>query len=335
MAYRLFPRLQKQKRKGIIMKWTKLTIDTTTAAEDMISYALSELGIEGIEIEDHVPLTEEEKARMYVDLLPDEIAPDDGTARISCYIDPEVNMDELVKQIKEQLDEIEQFLPVGPKTITIGETEDKDWINNWKQFFKPFRVNDHIIIKPTWEVLEDKKETDTVVEIDPGTAFGTGSHHTTKLCIHQLDKYMKKGDRLLDVGCGSGILSIIGLKLGAGFAVGTDIDEHAISATLENLEKNGLTDENMEVFQGNILSDQETKDRVGYEKYDIVLANILADVLVPLSEIIRPHMKKGGLIVMSGIINTKEEEVKDALLRNGFEIVEITYSGEWVAITAK
>lgn len=175
MAYRLFPRLQKQKRKGIIMKWTKLTIDTTTAAEDMISYALSELGIEGIEIEDHVPLTEEEKARMYVDLLPDEIAPDDGTARISCYIDPEVNMDELVKQIKEQLDEIEQFLPVGPKTITIGETEDKDWINNWKQFFKPFRVNDHIIIKPTWEVLEDKKETDTVVEIDPGTAFGTGS----------------------------------------------------------------------------------------------------------------------------------------------------------------
>ena len=182
---------------------------------------------------------------------------------------------------------------------------------------------------------EDKKETDTVVEIDPGTAFGTGSHHTTKLCIHQLDKYMKKGDRLLDVGCGSGILSIIGLKLGAGFAVGTDIDEHAISATLENIEKNGLTDENMEVFQGNILSDQETKDRVGDEKYDIVLANILADVLVPLSEIIRPHMKKGGLIVMSGIINTKEEEVKDALLRNGFEIVEITYSGEWVAITAK
>ena len=217
------------------MKWNKITIDTTVEATDMISYELNEMGIEGIEVEDHVPLTEEERKKMYVDLLPDEIAPNDGTAKISCYIEPDKDMEALSIQIRDMLNDIGNYMDIGAGTLTFGETADKDWINNWKQFFKPFRLDDTIIIKPTWETLSEQKDGDIVVEIDPGTAFGTGSHETTRLCISQIKKYLKKGDALLDLGCGSGILSIIALKLGAEQVVGTDIDPNAIIATNENL----------------------------------------------------------------------------------------------------
>ena len=190
------------------MKWNKITIDTTVEATDMISYELAELGIEGIEVEDHVPLTMEERKKMYVDLLPDEIAPNDGTAKISCYVDPDEDIEALSMKISQMLKEVGQFLDVGAATLSFGETEDKDWINNWKQFFKPFRLDDSIIIKPTWETVNDRKEGDIIVEIDPGTAFGTGSHETTRLCISQIKRFLKPGDKVLDLGCGSGILCI-------------------------------------------------------------------------------------------------------------------------------
>lgn len=317
------------------MKWNKLTIDTTTAAVDMIAYSLEEMGIEGVEILDHVPLSEEDRKTMYVDLLPDEIAPDDGTAKISFYVDVEDNLDEVVAKVKAELENISQFLPIGSGEISFDTTEEEDWINNWKQFFKPFRLDDNIVIKPTWEVLEDQKEDDIVIQIDPGTAFGTGSHETTKLCISQLKKHIKPHQILLDVGCGSGILSIIGLKLGVEKTVGTDIDPNAISATLENCEINGVTTEEYTALQGNLLADDEFKVSLGSHCYDIVVANILADVIIPLSAIAADFLKEDGIFITSGIINTKEEEVKEAMIANGFEILEITRMNDWVSITGK
>lgn len=321
--------------KGRLMKWKKITIHTTVEATDMISYELNEMGIEGIEIEDHVPLTEQERKKMYVDLLPDEIAPNDGTAKLSCYINPEEDLEELSLKIKEMLTNISQFMDVGAGTLSFGETEDKDWINNWKQFFKPFRLDENIIIKPTWETLSDITDKDIVVEIDPGTAFGTGSHETTRLCISQIKKYLKQGDKLLDLGCGSGILSIIALKLGAGQVVGTDIDPNAIIATNENLAVNHIPQGDMLAYEGNLLEDEELCRTLGEGKYDIVVANILADVIIPLSSVARRFMKKDGYFITSGIINTKEEEVKQAMLANGFEIMDVILMGEWVSIIGK
>ena len=318
------------------MKWNKLTIETTTAAEDMLSYELSEMGMEGVEIEDHVPLSEEDRKIMYVDLLP-EIAPDDGKARISCYVDEKEDLQAVIAKVKAKIEELSAFLPVGSGEITLGVTEEEDWINNWKVFFKPFRLDDNIVIKPTWETLTDKKDDDIVVEIDPGTAFGSGSHETTKLCISQLKKYIKKDTELLDVGTGSGILSIIGLKLGAHHAMATDIDPNAIRATDENFAINGVAGQ-AEVQQVNIL-DQDEADRF-YEKnngkrYDVVVANILADVIIPLSGIVTPLLKEDGIFITSGIINTMEEAVKEAMLANNFEILEINHMKDWVSITAK
>lgn len=317
------------------MKWNKITIDTTVEATDMISYELAELGIEGIEVEDHVPLTMEERKKMYVDLLPDEIAPNDGTAKISCYVDPDEDIEALSMKISQMLKEVGQFLDVGAATLSFGETEDKDWINNWKQFFKPFRLDDSIIIKPTWETVNDRKEGDIIVEIDPGTAFGTGSHETTRLCISQIKRFLKPGDKVLDLGCGSGILSIIALKLGAGKVVGTDIDPNAIIATKENLAVNHIEEGSMIPYEGNLLEDEALCEKIGEGQYDIVVANILADVIIPLSSIARRFMKEGAYFITSGIINTKEEEVKEAMVKNGFEIVDIIPMGEWVSIVGR
>ena len=316
------------------MKWMKVSLKTTTEAVDFISNLFDELGLEGIQIEDNVPLSQEDKEAMFIDILP-ELPPDEGEATVTSYVSPEVDLEELKQQIAEGLEEISAFVNVGEGIITTEETDDGDWINNWKAFFKPFRVADDIVIKPTWEVLEDKKEDDLVIEIDPGTAFGTGAHETTRLCILGLRKYITPETELLDVGCGSGILSIIGLKLGAKHAVGTDIDPAALVATEENVQVNGITKEQFTAYAGNIIAEKEVQDQVGYEKYDIVAANILADVIIPLSGEIRQHMKPGGLFITSGIIDMKRDEVYNALIQNGFEIVEENTMGDWVSFVAR
>lgn len=316
------------------MKWIKFTIETTTEAVDLISSMLTDLGIEGIEIEDKISLTEEEKKAMFIDILP-ELGPDDGKAKVNFYMDPEQDIEAILEEVKIGLADLSSFVDVGSGLITVSDTEDKDWINNWKEFFKPFRVADDIIIKPTWETLSDVKESDLVIEIDPGTAFGTGTHETTKLCIMGLRKYINQDTKLLDVGCGSGILSIIGLKLGAAHAVGTDIDPAAIVATQENIEVNGLTGESFKLCNGNIIEDQELQEEIGFETYDMVVANILADIIIPLSAVIAKHMKKGGIFISSGIIYMKKDEVKDALIGNGFEIIETNEMGDWVSFVAR
>lgn len=316
------------------MKWNKFTLSTTTEAVDLISNLFDEIGIEGIEIEDHVPLSEADTKGMFIDILPD-VGPDDGTAKVSFYLEDLSDLERILREIEEGLDDLSQFVDVGERTITTSETEDKDWINNWKEFFKPFTVDD-ILIKPTWEEIPEEHKDKLLIQIDPGTAFGTGMHETTQLCIRQLRKYVNEQSRILDVGTGSGILGIAAIKLGALEVFGTDLDENAIVAVGENLEANGISGEQFEVVQGNIIDDKEIQDRVGYECYDIVVANILADVIIMLQKEIPVHLKHGGIFITSGIINMKEEAVKEALAANEeLEIIETTYQGEWVSITAR
>ena len=323
------------------MKWTKITIETNTAATDMLSYVLGEYGVEGIEVEDKIPLSEEDKQAMFIDILP-ELPPDDGVAYVSCYIDENaskgIDIKDLCRYIQEQLNDMSAYMDVGTGKISIGETEDKDWMNNWKEFFHPFRLEDNIVIQPTWTEKADVNDNDIVINIDPGTAFGTGSHETTKLCISALKQYISKDKdtSVLDAGCGSGILSIIAAKLGASKIYGVDIDELAVKASIDNLKLNDIDDGIYTIVKGNIIGDKEFADVVADTgKYDIVVANILADVIIPLSDVVRRFMKDDGVFISSGIINTKEDEVRKALLDNGFEIVDVEHMGEWVSFVAK
>jgi ribosomal protein L11 methyltransferase len=236
--------------------------------------------------------------------------------------------------VQEELEDLRSFLDIGEGTITESQTEDKDWINNWKEYFHQFYVDDILII-PSWEEVKPEDEGKMIIHIDPGTAFGTGMHETTQLCMRQLKKYVNSDTKILDVGTGSGILSIVALKLGAKKAVGTDLDPCAISATRENLEANDIPEGKMDVMIGNIIDDKEVQDAVGYEAYDIVAANILADVLVPLTPVIVNQMKKGGIYITSGILDEKETVVVDAVKAAGLEVLEVTHQGEWVSVTAR
>lgn len=316
------------------MKWKKFTLTTTTEAVDLVSSMFDDIGIEGIEIEDNIPLTEKETKGMFIDILP-ELPPDEGIAKVSFYLDDDADVAEMLKKVNEGLDELALFTDLGARTIEASETEDKDWINNWKQYFKPFTVDD-ILIKPTWETIPEEHKDKLLIQIDPGTAFGTGMHETTQLCIRQLRKYVNADSEIIDVGTGSGILGIAALKLGAKSVFGTDLDENAIVAVGENLESNHIPADRFHVVQGNIIDDKAVQDEAGYECYDIAVANILAPVIIMLQGEICRHIKHGGMFITSGIINTKEQDVKDAMNANPeLEIVETTYQGDWVSITAR
>lgn len=313
------------------MKWKQYTIQTTTQAEDLVSSMLADLGIEGVQIEDNVPLSAEEKEQMYIDILP-QLPPDEGIAKVSFFLE-EGEHGALLAQVRKELEGLRMFVDVGSAAISEGETEDKDWINNWKKYFKSFVIED-ILIKPTWEEMPQAVDYRCVIEIDPGTSFGTGKHETTQLCIRQLDKYLNRGDRILDVGCGSGILSLISLKLGAAAVVGTDIDPICMEATKDNMQINHLPMENGSFYHGNLIDDSKLQEKVGGD-YDIVVANILADIIIPLTPVIPSRLKKGGIYITSGIIDFKEEAVKAAVLQAGLEILEVCRQGEWVSITAR
>ena len=315
------------------MKWNKIRLKTTTAAEDIVSSILSDLGIEGVEIEDKVPLTQKEKEQMFVDILPETI-PDDGTAFINFYLEEGEDKDAVLAKVLEELAGMREFVDLGPCTIEESQTEDVDWVNNWKQYFHQFYVDDILII-PSWEQVKPEDEGKMIIHIDPGTAFGTGMHETTQLCIRQIKKYVTDTTRILDVGCGSGILGMLALKFGAAYAVGTDLDPCAIDATHENMKENGVPKEQYEVMIGNIIDDKAIQDQVGYACYDIVAANILADVLVMLTPVIVSQLKPGGIYITSGIIDDKEEVVKQAVADAGLELLDVTYQGEWVCVTAR
>ena len=326
------------------MKWKKFRIKTKTEAEDIIISSLYDIGLEGAQIEDNVPLTALEKEQMFVDILP-QIGEDDGTAYLSFFVEEteegelpvngeKTTEEQVLDMVNQELESLKEFLDIGEGTIVVDETEDVDWINNWKQYFKQFYVDDILII-PSWEEVKEEDKDRMIIHIDPGTAFGTGMHETTQLCIRQLKKYVTKDTVLLDVGTGSGILSIVALKLGASHAVGTDLDPCAVPAVEENKEANQIPDGDFEMMIGNIIDDREIQDAAGYEKYDIVTANILADVLVPLTPVIVQHMKKGGIYITSGILDVKESVVLEAVKKAGLEVLEVTHQGEWVSVTAR
>lgn len=315
------------------MKWNQFRLKTTTEAEDIVSSMLNDLGIEGVQIEDKIPLTQQDKEQMFVDILPD-IPEDDGTAYLTFYLDQDVDTARILGEVRQELEDMRNYVDVGECTIEESETEDVDWVNNWKKYFHQFYIDDILVI-PSWEDVKTEDSDKMVIHIDPGTAFGTGMHETTQLCIRALRKYTKKDALVLDVGCGSGILGMLALKFGAGHSVGTDLDPCAIDATHENMEVNGIDKDQYEVMIGNIIDDKAVQDQVGYEKYDIVAANILADVLVSLTPVIVHQMKPGAVYITSGIIDDKEEVVVEAVKAAGLTVLEVNYQGEWVSVVAK
>ena len=353
------------------MKWKKYTIETTTEAEDYMSSMLMELGIEGIEIEDNVPLSAEDQSEMFID-FPPELPEDQGISHVSFYLEvageeeaseefrdafldvaseafsntgteilPPAGMTEeeqkaLLIQVKEGLEKLRDTVEVGSGTISSSETEDLDWINNWKKYFTSFAIDD-IVIKPTWEELKAEDQGKFVIEIDPGISFGTGKHETTQLCIRQLNKYIKTfgNPKVLDLGCGSGILSIAALKLGASHVVGTDLDPDCMTSSRANMKVNHLSPDLSEFYVGNLITDTDLQDKVGREAYEIVVANILADVIIPMAAYIPDRLKKGGIFISSGIIDFKEQEVVDAIRAAGLEVIEVNHQGEWVNVTAR
>ena len=315
------------------MKWNRFTVKTKTEAEDIVISTLAEVGIEGVEIQDKQPLTEEDKAQMFVDIMPEGPA-DDGVAYLNFYLEEDDDKDAILKDVREALDDLRNFMDIGEATIEESQTEDKDWINNWKQYFHQFYVDD-ILIVPSWEEVKAEDKDKMILHIDPGTAFGTGMHETTQLVIRQLKKYVTPDTEMLDVGTGSGILGIVALKLGAKHVLGTDLDPCAVPAVAENKEANQIVDETFDMVIGNIIDDKAIQDQAGYEKYDIVTANILADVLIPLTPVIVNQMKKGAYYITSGILDVKEEVVVEAVKAAGLTVVEVTHQGEWVSVTAR
>ena len=315
------------------MKWNRFTVKTKTEAEDIVISTLAEVGIEGVEIQDKQPLTEEDKAQMFVDIMPEGPA-DDGVAYLNFYLEEDADKEAILKDVREALDDLKNFMDIGQGTIEESWTEDKDWINNWKEFFHQFYVDD-ILIVPSWEEVKAEDKDKMILHIDPGTAFGTGMHETTQLVIRQLKKYVTPDTEMLDVGTGSGILGIVALKLGAKHVLGTDLDPCAVPAVAENKEANQIVDETFDMVIGNIIDDKAIQDQAGYEKYDIVTANILADVLIPLTPVIVNQMKKGAYYITSGILDVKEEVVVEAVKAAGLTVVEVTHQGEWVSVTAR
>ena len=317
------------------MKWKRITIKTITQAEDIIISMLYDIGLEGAQIEDKVPLTSEDKERMLIDIMP-VMPEDDGIAYLNFFVEEQedTDLDSIVEKANEVLSELREFMEIGEGSIRISETEDKDWINNWKEFFHQFSIDDLLVV-PSWEEPIQPENYEKLLRIDPGTAFGTGMHATTQLCIRQITKYVTPDTMLLDIGCGSGILGIIALMYGAKGAYGTDLDFCAIEACEDNMRVNGIDHTLFPIAIGNIISQEEVRQAAGYEKYDIVVANILAEVLVDMTPQAVKLLKKGGIYVTSGIIEGKEELVKQTVLKEGMEILDVTRQGEWFCVTAR
>lgn len=344
------------------MKWIKYQIHTKTADSEMIGELLCEIGIAGFEISDHVPLSSEEEAKMYTD-IPATLPPDDGLATLTFYTEVPgeeaafystgsslrdarleeatssaaiLPPDELIGYLQDRIRKMQEFVPISLPDISYSIEDDSQWKDKWKENFKPFRIAEDILIKPTWEEIpKDSKPNDIILQIDPGSAFGTGTHETTKLCLLSLRKYLKKDTRILDAGCGSGILAIAAILCGAKSAFCLDIDPAAVSGTLENAKINKIDHNKLHAIHANILEDASAIQKQTGTEFDIAVANILADVIVPLSDRIGSFIKPGGLFISSGILAEKAEEVKNAIERNHFQIIEKNEMGDWVSFVAK
>ena len=313
------------------MEWKRFTIHTTEEAEEPVTALLAELGIEAVEVTDKRPFSAEESGGLYGDVVP-EMPEDDHLAELSFYMEKDADCDSLLKELRSRLEAFRNTMDIGSGRIEESVTREEDWFNNWKDYFHSFRVDD-ILIRPSWE--SDKTEAGDaamVLEIDPGTAFGTGAHESTQLAIRALRKYLKSGDSFLDIGTGSGILGIIALKSGASEVFGTDLDPNTLPAIEENLEANGLSDSHFVRVLGNIADDPAVQEAAGFTHYDVVAANIIAEILSEITPRVPAHLKEGGYYITSGILEGHEDIVIDAAEKAGLRVTEINRLGEWMSI---
>lgn len=341
------------------MKWFQYKIHTTTKDVDLLGEILGELGIAGFEITDNVPPRPEEERLMYTD-IPASLPPDDGTAVITFYTEAD-NVDserefystgsslrdeelsscapqrpeELIQKLQERIHDASAWFPIEMPAIDFSVEDDAQWKDKWKEHFQSFRAADNIVIQPIWEDRPSfATPDDIVIQIEPSSAFGTGTHATTQLCLAALQNHITQDTTILDVGCGSGILAIAALLSGAKSAFCLDIDPSAIEVTHSNADVNQISRERLQVRQGNILA-SNVNEIEGLSSYHIVVANILADVIVSLSGVVGQFLKENGILIASGILTEKADEVRNALQSHGFTILEETTQGEWVCITAR
>jgi len=311
------------------MKWYEIRVNTTDEASDAVSEMLTSMGAGGVAIKDPFDIRKELLKPNTLDYADDEfLAALGDEVIIAAYFQDGLELTDLLKKVKDGLQNISQFLDVGKGFEGYSEVDDEDWSTSWKKYYKPFKLTDRVVIKPTWEEY-DAQPRDIIVEMDPGMAFGTGTHETTQMCSILLDKYMRDECEVLDVGCGTGILSIIAAKLGAKSVKAIDIDEVAVRVANENI---AINKENSKInaFKG-ILADI----KINEQKYDIIVANIIANVIIDLSSFIPYYLKKNSLFITSGIIKERKQDVLDACSRNGMDCIETLEMGEWVAMVFK
>jgi len=305
------------------MKWTKLKIHVAPLSVDAVSNMLFDMGMEGLEIEDQF-LSEPDKKAMYANYVADTLVPFEEY-RVVVYLDENQEIDVCRRDIEKGLKDLRTFLEIGSGLITIETMPDEDYENKWKSFYKSFRVGEHMVITPIWE-KPDLMEGDMVIAIDPGMAFGTGTHETTYLCIELLQACSQDLGQVADIGCGSGILAMAAVRLGAESAIGVDIDENAVKIAKENVINNDLEDK-VTICKGNLLENIQAP-------VNTVVANILAEVIIDIVKDVKKILHTSGIFIASGILNDKEKAVTNALSKEGFNIVEIRRKGEWVAIKA-
>lgn len=306
--------------------WIEVTIVTSHQAVDAASGVFYRFGVSGVAIEDPKDMIERNADPRQWDYVEDRYLPEDtGEARVKGYFLSGPRDGDIVKSIKHEVDRFPEYgLDKGPGEVSVRIVYQRDWANEWKKYYKPFRVGEHLVIKPTWEDYQPR-EDDIVIELDPGSAFGTGSHETTRMCMEMLQKYVRRGCTVFDVGCGSGILSIVSSKLGAGHVTGIDIDEAAADAAVKNVRISG--ERNVRIKRGRLL------EGIG-GKADIVVANIIADVVIDLADAVDSFLSGEGIFICSGIISEREDDVKEALSKNGLRILEVKTGGDWVAIAS-
>lgn len=317
------------------MEFKKIDIYTESEAVYPLTMMISELGINGFEIHDSADFEDFlENKEMNWDYVDDDLMNlKNVKTHITCYLQENIQGAEMMMALKGALEDIKSrdkdnfFGSLEIKTDSIRE---EDWANNWKQYYKSFNVGNKLIIKPTWEKVENAGER-KILEIDPASSFGTGQHHTTKLVMETLEDVIKGGENVLDLGCGSGILSIAALLLGAKKAVMTDVFLNAINTASENVEQNGFGKDRYSAYCGNIIDDEKLREKIG-TGYDVITANIVADVIIKMCPLFRGFLKENGRLIVSGIITERLDQVKSALSENGIEIEKITEEEGWNAL---
>ena len=319
-------------------KWIEINIYTTTEGIEPLCGRLYAVGLNGVQIKDAADFNDFiENETQYWDYIDESLEPLKSCETcVTVYLTDDADGREMLSHIRgtvAELKAIDNSGSFGRLDIELRGINEEDWANNWKQYYKPFKLGEKLLIKPEWEEI-DNADGRVVLSMNPGHLFGTGTHHSTQLCMIELEKYVTEGDRVLDLGCGSGILSILSLLLGAGSAVAVDIDPAAPATAMENLAMNGISPERYNVLVGNVIDDAELRSKIGVD-YDVVVANIVADVIIAMSKTAYCQTRRGGIFITSGIIGPRGEEVKAAITDAGFEIIDVHEQSDWLCITSK